>query len=124
MEKEHATRFIHELLELLVKEKGSDLFVTAAFPPAIKVDGKITPVSKTTLSPQHTSELVRSVINVQQAAGFEPSEAGTLPITPPGAGRPARARTPWQGPRTPGKRRALQNGSRYSEGRPQRPPST
>ena len=47
MERERATKFIHELLELLVKQKGSDLFITASFPPAIKVDGKITPVSKT-----------------------------------------------------------------------------
>ena len=44
MERERATRFIHELLELLVREKGSDLFVTAGFPPAVKVDGKIAPV--------------------------------------------------------------------------------
>ena len=54
MERERATKFIHELLDLLVKQKGSDLFITANFPPAIKVDGKITPVSKTQLSAQHT----------------------------------------------------------------------
>ena len=35
MERERATTFIHELLELLVKQKGSDLFITAGFPPAI-----------------------------------------------------------------------------------------
>ncbi|TMG83099.1 MAG: type IV pili twitching motility protein PilT, partial [Betaproteobacteria bacterium] len=61
MERETATKFIHELLELLVKQKGSDLFITAGFPPAIKVDGKIIPVSKTPLTPQHTIELTRSV---------------------------------------------------------------
>ncbi len=49
MERERATKFIHELLDLLVKQNGSDLFITAGFPPAIKVDGKITPVSKTQL---------------------------------------------------------------------------
>ena len=38
---ERATKFIHELLKLLVKQKGSDLFITAGFPPAMKVDGKI-----------------------------------------------------------------------------------
>ena len=41
MERERATTFIHELLELLVKQKGSDLFITAGFPPALKVDGRI-----------------------------------------------------------------------------------
>ena len=50
MERERATKFIHELLDLLVKQNGSDLFITADFPPAIKVDGKITPVSKTQLA--------------------------------------------------------------------------
>jgi twitching motility protein PilU len=87
MERERATRFIHELLELLVKEKGSDLFVTAGFPPAIKVDGKITPVSKTMLSAQHTIELVRSVMNDKQAAEFESSKECNFAISPPGVGR-------------------------------------
>ena len=36
MERERATKFIHELLELLVKQKGSDLFITAGFPAAEK----------------------------------------------------------------------------------------
>ena len=35
MERETATKFIHELLDLLVKQKGSDLFITAGFPPAV-----------------------------------------------------------------------------------------
>jgi len=87
MEREQATRFIHELLQLLVKEKGSDLFVTAAFPPAVKVDGKITPVSKTALSPQHTIELVRSVMNDKQAAEFESTRECNFAISPPGLGR-------------------------------------
>ena len=87
MEREQATRFIHELLHLLVNEKGSDLFITAAFPPAIKVDGKITPVSKTALSPQHTIELVRSVMNDKQAAEFESTKECNFAISPPGIGR-------------------------------------
>src|SRR6476659_10369379 len=87
MEREQATRFIHELLELLVKEKGSDRFVTASFPPAIKVDGKIQPVSKTTLSPQHTIELVRSVMNDKQAGEFESTKECNFAISPPGVGR-------------------------------------
>ena len=87
MERERATKFIHELLELLVKQKGSDLFITAGFPPAIKVDGKITPVSKTALTPQHTIELVRSVMNDKQAAEFEATKECNFAIAPPGVGR-------------------------------------
>ncbi|MEP6678171.1 MAG: PilT/PilU family type 4a pilus ATPase [Betaproteobacteria bacterium] len=87
MERERATKFVHELLELLVKQKGSDLFITAGFPPAIKVDGKIAPVSKTTLTPQHTVEIVRSVMNDKQAAEFEGSKECNFAIAPPGVGR-------------------------------------
>ena len=87
MEREQATHFIHELLQLLVRQNGSDLFITANFPPAIKLDGKITPVSKTVLSPQHTIELVRSVMNDKQAAEFESTKECNFAISPPGVGR-------------------------------------
>src|SRR4051794_26784756 len=87
MEPATATRFIHDLLTLLVKQNGSDLFITAGFPPAIKVDGKISGVSKTALTPQHTVELVRSVMNDKQAAEFEGSKECNFAISPPGIGR-------------------------------------
>ncbi|MGE5149470.1 MAG: PilT/PilU family type 4a pilus ATPase, partial [Rhodospirillaceae bacterium] len=87
MERERATKFIHELLELLVKQKGSDLFITAGFPPALKIDGKISPVSKTALTPQHTIELVRSVMNDKQAAEFEATKECNFAIAPPSVGR-------------------------------------
>ena len=87
MERETATKFIHDLLDLLVKQKGSDLFITAGFPPALKIDGKIAPVSKTALTPQHTIELTRSVMNDKQAAEFESSKECNFAISPPGIGR-------------------------------------
>src|SRR6266478_5925492 len=87
MERETATKFIHDLLDLLVKQKGSDLFITANFPPAIKVDGKITPVSKNVLTAQHTIELVRSVMNDKQASEFESTKECNFAISPPGIGR-------------------------------------
>jgi twitching motility protein PilU len=82
-----ATRFIHELLALLVKQKGSDLFITAGFPAAMKIDGKISPVSKNALTPQHTVELVRSVMNDKQASEFEATKECNFAISPPGIGR-------------------------------------
>src|SRR5437016_8455032 len=87
MERETATKFIHELLDLLVKQKGSDLFITAGFPPALKIDGKIAPVSKTPLTSQHTIELVRSVMNDKQAMEFESTKECNFAISPPGIGR-------------------------------------
>jgi twitching motility protein PilU len=44
MERDQALKFMHDLLRLMVQKNGSDLFITAGFPPAIKVDGKIVPV--------------------------------------------------------------------------------
>jgi twitching motility protein PilU len=45
MERDQASKFINDLLKLMLSRKGSDLFITADFPPAIKVDGKIAKVS-------------------------------------------------------------------------------
>ena len=87
MERANATQFIHELLDLLVRQKGSDLFITADFPPALKIDGKISPVSKNVLTAQHTIELVRSVMNDKQASEFEATKECNFAISPPGIGR-------------------------------------
>jgi len=87
MERATATQFIHELLQLLVAQNGSDLFITADFPPALKIDGKISPVSKNVLTAQHTIELVRSVMNDKQAAEFESTKECNFAISPPGIGR-------------------------------------
>ncbi len=87
MEREQATKFIHELLELMVKQNASDLFVTAGFPPAIKIDGRITPVSKQPLSPQHTIALAHGIMNDKQAAQFEASKECNFAISPAGLGR-------------------------------------
>ena len=50
MEREQATKFIYDLLRALVAKKGSDLFITAGFPPAMKIDSKMTPVSQQALT--------------------------------------------------------------------------
>ena len=70
MEHEQSLKFMHELLRVMLARKASDLFITAGFPPAIKVDGKLTPLSNQTMTPQHTQELVRSIMNDKQAKEF------------------------------------------------------
>jgi twitching motility protein PilU len=87
MEREQATKFIYDLLRALVARKGSDLFITAGYPPAMKVDGKMTPVSQQTLSPQHTAMLCRSVMNDKQAAEFEKTKECNFAISPAQIGR-------------------------------------
>ena len=87
MEREQATTFMNSLLVMMGQRKASDLFLTSGFPPALKVDGEITPVSKTALTPMHTLTLARSIMNDKQAAEFERTSECNFAINPPGTGR-------------------------------------
>ena len=87
MERDQATKFINDLLKLMVSRNGSDLFITGDFPPAIKVDGKITKVSPQPLNAMHTLALARSIMNDKQVAEFERTKEGNFAIAPPGIGR-------------------------------------
>ena len=88
MEREQATKFMYDLLRLMLTKKGSDLFITVGFPPAIKIDGKMTPVSNQPLTPAHTVDLARSIMNDRQAAEFEANKECNFAINPAGIGRP------------------------------------
>ncbi|MBL8513549.1 MAG: PilT/PilU family type 4a pilus ATPase [Betaproteobacteria bacterium] len=87
MEREQALKFVHELLRAMLAKKASDLFLTAGFPPAMKIDGKMTPVSQTSLSPVHTGEIARSIMTDKQAAEFEATKECNFAIAPSGIGR-------------------------------------
>jgi len=87
MERDQATELIHNLLRGMISKKASDLFITANFPPAFKIDGKMTPVSNQALTPLHTQELARSIMNDRQAAEFEATHECNFAISPPGIGR-------------------------------------
>ncbi|MDP5008616.1 MAG: PilT/PilU family type 4a pilus ATPase [Glaciimonas sp.] len=87
MERDQATKFMHDLLRLMLSKRGSDLFITADFPPAFKIDGKVTPVSNQPLSANHTLELARAIMNDKQAASFEETQECNFAIQPGGLGR-------------------------------------
>ncbi|MHB1291882.1 MAG: PilT/PilU family type 4a pilus ATPase [Sulfuricella sp.] len=87
MERDQAVKFMHDLLRLMLSKRASDLFITADFPPAIKVDGKMTPVSNQKLTPQHTKELARSIMNDKQSTEFEASKECNFAISPADIGR-------------------------------------
>ena len=87
MERDQASKFINDLLRLMISRNGSDLFLTADFPPAIKVDGKVTKVSPQPLTGQHTMALCRSIMNDKQAAEFERTKECNFAISPQGIGR-------------------------------------
>ncbi|MEO7243201.1 MAG: PilT/PilU family type 4a pilus ATPase [Variovorax sp.] len=87
MERDQASRFMNDLLQLMVRRKGSDLFITAEFPPAIKVDGLITKVSEQALNNQHTLALTRAIMSDRQIAEFERTKECNFAISPTGIGR-------------------------------------
>lgn len=87
MEREQAIKYMRDLLKLMVEKKGSDLFITVGFPPAIKVDGKVTPVSKTQLTPDNTKALTYGVMNDRQLKEFEATKECNFAIAPAGVGR-------------------------------------
>jgi twitching motility protein PilU len=87
MERDQATKFMYDLLRLLLSKKGSDLFITSGFPPAFRIDSKMTPVSNQPLTPIHTQDLCRAIMNDKQAAEFEAKKECNFAISPAGIGR-------------------------------------
>ena len=87
MEREQASKFINDLLRLMISRNSSDLFITADFPPAIKVDGMVTKISTQTLTGKHTLALTRAIMNDKQIAEFERTKECNFAISPTGVGR-------------------------------------
>ena len=87
MERDQASKFMFDLLRLMVSKGGSDLFITAGFPPAIKIDGRMTPVSNQPLTAAHTADLARAIMNDKQIAGFELTKEANFAISPGDLGR-------------------------------------
>ncbi len=87
MEQGQAEKFVFDLLRLMLTKKASDMFITSGFPPAMKIDGKMTPVSSQVLSPQQTREISRSIMNDKQTAEFDASNECNFAIGLPGVAR-------------------------------------
>jgi twitching motility protein PilU len=87
MEREQAIKYMRDLLKLMVDKKGSDLFITVDFPPAIKIDGKVTPVSKTKLTSENSKALAYAIMNDRQLKEFEATKECNFAIAPAGIGR-------------------------------------
>jgi twitching motility protein PilU len=87
MEREQAIKYMRDLLKLMIDKQGSDLFITVDFPPAIKIDGKVMPVSKTKLTPDNTRALTHAIMNDRQLKEFEATKECNFAIAPTGIGR-------------------------------------
>ena len=87
MEREQAVRLTQNLLRKMVERDGSDLFLTAAFPPAIKVDGTVHKATDTPLSADQATMMVRSIMNDKQIKEFDSTKECNFAIAPQGIGR-------------------------------------
>lgn len=87
MEREQAIKFMQDLLKLMIEKKGSDLFVTVGFPPAMKVQGKMTPVSKTALTSENTKAMAYAIMNDRQLKEYEATKECNFAVAPAGIGR-------------------------------------
>lgn len=87
MEREQSVRFINDLLKVMVTRRASDMFITVGFPPAIKIDGKVTPVAREPLTADHCQQLVKAIMNDRQRAEFDKTKECNFAISPADIGR-------------------------------------
>lgn len=87
MERDQATRLVQGLLKKMVEKDGSDLFITAGFPPAIKIDGQVLPAAEESLTPEQSAVIVRTIMNDKQAREFDATKECNFAISPKGIGR-------------------------------------
>ena len=87
MDRDQAIKLMQELLRRMVERKGSDLFITAGFPPAIKIDGEVRPQSDKALIPEQSAIMVRAIMNDRQTREFDATKEANFAIAPQGIGR-------------------------------------
>ena len=87
MTNEQAVTYMHNLLRMMLDKKASDLFISADFPPAMKIDGKMTPVTQQKLSGEHTRAFAHALMNEKQRAQFAEEKECNFAIWPREIGR-------------------------------------
>ena len=74
-------------LKLMAHQKASDLFITAGMPASMKVNGRISPITQSPLTPQQSRDLVLNVMTPQQREEFEKTHECNFAIGVAGVGR-------------------------------------
>jgi twitching motility protein PilU len=87
MDRDQAIKLMQELLKRVVERVASDMFITAGFPPAIKIDGEIRPQMERALTSEQSAMLVRAIMNDRQTKEFDATKECNFAIAPPGIGR-------------------------------------
>ena len=87
MDRTQATKFMLDCLKMMLAKDGSDLFITAGFPAAVKAHGTMTPLNDQVLTSQQTNMLCRSIMNDKQIKEFDATKECNFAIAPKGIGR-------------------------------------
>ncbi len=75
------------LLKLMVHKKASDLFITVGTAPSMKVNGKISAVTKSSLNSTQAHQIVTGIMNDRLRAQFEEEHECNFAISRSGVGR-------------------------------------
>ena len=84
---EQAREYMHRLLAAMVKAGGSDLFVAHDFPPSMKANGQMTPLTEQKLTGAVTEKLADALMNDKQRAEFAQEMESNFAIFLPGVSR-------------------------------------
>jgi len=82
-----AQAYMHKLLTVMQHQGGSDLFISADFPPSMKHQGAMKPLSNQRLTSEVTRALALSLMNERQRAEFEAEMECNFAISLPGVCR-------------------------------------
>ena len=84
---DQARAYMHKLLATMSQAGGSDLFVSADFPPSMKSQGAMKPLTAQKLAPEVTRMLAHSLMNETQRAEFAKEMECNFAISIPGVSR-------------------------------------
>jgi twitching motility protein PilU len=84
---EQAKAYITKLLTAMSKAGGSDLFVSKDFPPAMKMQGVLQPMTNQKLNGEVTRDLANSLMNERQREDFARDLECNFAISLPGVAR-------------------------------------
>jgi twitching motility protein PilU len=87
LNEEQARAYMHKLLGTMTKQHGSDLFIAADFPPSMKANGTMQPLSSKKLTGPITKALAHSIMNEDQRAEFAKEMECNFAISIPGLSR-------------------------------------
>ena len=84
---DQARGYMHKLLAAMSKAGGSDLFIAHDFPPSMKANGNMTPLSPQKLTGEITAKLAEAMMNPHQRAEFAKELECNFAIAIPGLSR-------------------------------------